>query len=54
MKIESKEHKLAVIIWNEYISQAMNKTIDFSFKNLEARISKELNRKWWHKLFNIK
>jgi len=54
MKIQSKEHKLAVIIWNEYIAQAMNKKIDFSFDNLEDRIVKELNRKWWQKLLNIK
>jgi hypothetical protein len=35
-------HELAVMIWNEFISQSLNDGCKFSFKDLENRIGEKL------------
>ena len=37
------KHELAVMIWNEFISQSLNVGCKFSFKNLEDRIGEKIN-----------
>jgi hypothetical protein len=37
------KHELAVMIWNEFISQSLNDGCKFSFKDLESRIGEEIN-----------
>jgi hypothetical protein len=38
------EHEIAVVVWNEFISQTNNKGIDFSFKDIETRISQTIEK----------
>jgi hypothetical protein len=37
------KHELAVMIWNEFISQSLNEGCKFSFKDLENRIGEKIN-----------
>ena len=36
------KHELAVMIWNEFISQSLNEGCKFSFKDLENRIGEKI------------
>jgi hypothetical protein len=36
------KHELAVMIWNEFISQSLNYGCKFSFKDLENRIGEKI------------
>ena len=50
------KHELAVMIWNEFISQSLNNGCKFSFKDLENRIGEkinELNNEDLFKLFTL-
>lgn len=37
------EHKLAVMVWNDFIAKTSNQGVDFSFSILENKIKKILN-----------
>lgn len=43
------KHELAVMIWNEFISQSLNYGCKFSFKNLEDRIGEKIKEVCIHK-----
>lgn len=46
-------HELAVMIWNEFISQSLNDGCKFSFKNLEDRIGQKINESINEDLFKL-
>lgn len=38
------EHEIAVLVWNEFIAQTINKGCNFSFNDLEKRIKETMDQ----------